>query len=75
MITQAAVRRAAALAALSCLALIGAGIATGKERRTVAALYLAIARAGNRGLDHSLGLLERRDKTGSDPRGSIYSTP
>ena len=50
------------VAALGCLALLGAGVATGKERRALAARYLAIARAGNRGLDHSLGLLEGRDK-------------
>jgi hypothetical protein len=38
------------------------GIATGAERRALAARYLAIARAGNRGLDHSLDPLGGRDK-------------
>ena len=41
----------------------GGGLATGSGRRALAARYLAIARAGNRGLDHSLDPLEDRDRS------------
>ena len=45
----------------------GGGLATGSGRRALAARYLAIARAGNRGLDHSLDPLEDRDKSRLGP--------
>ena len=45
----------------------GGGLATGSERRALAARYLAIARAGNRGLDRSLDPLEDRDKSRLGP--------
>jgi len=43
------------------------GLATGSKRRALAARYLAIARTGNRGLDHSLDPLEDRDKSRLGP--------
>jgi hypothetical protein len=43
------------------------GLATGSERRKLAARYLAIARAGNRGLDRSLDPLGDRDKSRLGP--------
>ena len=45
----------------------GSGLATGSERRALAARYLAIARAGNRGLDRSLDPLEDRDRSRLGP--------
>jgi hypothetical protein len=45
----------------------GGGLATGSERRAQAARYLAIARAGNRGLDRTLDPLEDRDKSRLGP--------
>lgn len=45
----------------------GGGLATGSERRALAGRYLAIARAGNRGLDRSLDPLEDRDKSRLGP--------
>jgi hypothetical protein len=42
-------------------------LATGSERRKLAARYLAIARAGNRGLDRSLDPLGDRDKSRLGP--------
>lgn len=42
-------------------------ITPGTEKRALAARYLAIARAGNRGLDHSLDPLEGRDKNRLGP--------
>jgi hypothetical protein len=43
------------------------GLATGAQRRALAARYLAIARAGNRGLNHSLDPLESRDRSRLGP--------
>ncbi len=45
----------------------GSGLATGSERRALAARYLAIARAGNRGLDRSLDPLQDRDRSRLGP--------